>query len=85
MANYDHKIASELDLEMEEVSSSDKESLQKYIKFLIQFCPDRTKLGFPTYLLIDNNTLIGGLAGGMGKGIFRNRLRRYIEEHREGV
>ena len=60
----------------------DTETYRKYRKILLTQYPDKSKMGWPTYLIVsdlESEFLINGeIKGGMPKGDFRKRLSEII-------
>ena len=78
MSFYDEKVTKELGCEFISVKLQDTELYRKYRKILLAKYPNKTGMGWPTYLLVQNLDsnfdIIGELKGGMQKGEFRQKL-----------
>tara|TARA_B100000700_G_C14950410_1_gene811385 strand:+ start:899 stop:1207 length:309 start_codon:yes stop_codon:yes gene_type:complete len=78
MGFYDSKVSKELGCELINVMLQDTQTYRKYRKVLLSKYPDKSGMGWPTYLLVqDIDTdfkVIGELKGGMDKGEFRKKL-----------
>lgn len=83
MSFYDKKVAQELGLTFIDVKMQDTATYRKYRKILLQQYPDKSEMGWPTYIVCDNPDgafqIMGELKGGHPKGDFRTRLKNIIE------
>jgi hypothetical protein len=82
MAFYDQKVAEELGLTFVDVKMQDTATYRKYRKILLAQYPDKSDMGWPTYLLCDSPEgdfkILGEVKGGHPKGEFRSRLQTLI-------
>jgi hypothetical protein len=82
MAFYDQKVAEELGLKFADVKMQDTATYRKYRKILLAQYPDKSDMGWPTYLLCaspeDDFKILGEVKGGHPKGEFRSRLQDLI-------
>ena len=83
MSFYDEKVALELGLAFVSVKLQDSKVYRKYRRILLSKYPDKSGMGWPTYLLVtdpdEEFKVIGELKGGMPKGDFRTRLSKLID------
>jgi hypothetical protein len=83
MAFYDEKVATELGLDFVDVKMQDTATYRKYRKVLLTQYPDKSEMGWPTYLLCEDPEndvkIVGEVKGGHPKGEFRTRLQTLIE------
>lgn len=82
MSFYDQKVAEELGLEFVDVKMQDTQTYKKYRKILLKQYPDKSQMGWPTYLVCDPETeaeILGEVKGGHPKGEFRNRLQAIVQ------
>ena len=79
MSFYDQKVAQELGLEFVDIKLQDTATYRKYRQVLLAQYPDKSGMGWPTYLVCDNPegefTIMGEVKGGHPKGVFRDRLQ----------
>ncbi|HEY9826887.1 MAG TPA: thioredoxin family protein [Stenomitos sp.] len=82
MAFYDQKVAEELGLEFVDVKMQDTATYRKYRKILLTQYPDKSEMGWPTYILCESPDsefkILGEVKGGHPKGEFRTRLQALI-------
>jgi hypothetical protein len=82
MSFYDKKVVEELDLEFIDVKMQDTDTYKKYRKILLTQYPDKSQMGWPTYLICDlpeaEFRILGEVKGGHPKGEFRSRLQAII-------
>jgi hypothetical protein len=83
MAFYDQKVATELGLDFIDVKMQDTATYRRYRKVLLSQYPDKSEMGWPTYILCtqpeDEFTIVGEVKGGHPKGEFRNRLQTLLD------
>lgn len=82
MSFYDQKVSEELGLEFIDVKMQDTQTDKKYRKILLKQYPDKSQMGWPTYLVCDPETeaeILGEVKGGHPKGEFRNRLQAIVQ------
>lgn len=83
MSFYDQKVAKELELEFIDVKMQDTTTYRKYRKILMAQCPDKSTMGWPTYIVCespdDDFKIMGDVKGGHPKGEFRKRLQAILE------
>lgn len=83
MSFFDEKVARELGLDFVSVKMQDTETYRKYRKILLAQYPDKSAMGWPTYLVCDSPdgdfSIVGEVKGGHPKGQFRSRLRAVLE------
>jgi hypothetical protein len=79
MAFYDQKVAAELGLEFIDVKMQDTATYRKYRKILLAQYPDKSEMGWPTYIICNSPEeefeIVGEVKGGHPKGEFRTRLQ----------
>ena len=84
MSFYDEKVTRELGCEFISVKLQDTMIYRKYRKILLAQYPDKTGMGWPTYLLVSNVEsdfiIEGELKGGMTKGDFRKKLESILNQ-----
>ena len=82
MSFYDKKVASELNLEFIDVKMQDTATYRKYRHILLGLYPDKSQMGWPTYVICDHleNELkiFGEVKGGHAKGEFISRLQALL-------
>jgi len=82
MSFYDQKVAEELGLGFIDVKMQDTETYRKYRKILLQQYPDKSQMGWPTYLVCESPEaefqILGEVKGGHPKGEFRSRLQAIL-------
>jgi hypothetical protein len=84
MSFYDQKVAAELGLEFIDIKMQDTATYRKYRKILLTRYPDKTEMGWPTYLVCEaadqtEFEILGEVKGGHPKGDFRSRLQEILE------
>lgn len=83
MSFYDEKVATELGLEFISVKMQDTQTYRKYRKILLAQYPDKSEMGWPTYLICDSPegefSIVGEVKGGHPKGEFRSKLQAVID------
>ncbi|NER83716.1 MAG: thioredoxin family protein [Leptolyngbya sp. SIO1D8] len=84
MSFYDQKVSQELGLDFVDIKMQDTATYRKYRKILLAQYPDKSEMGWPTYLICDNPEgafqIIGEVKGGHPKGEFRSRLQAVLSE-----
>ena len=84
MSFYDEKVTRELGCEFISVKLQDTVVYRKYRKILLSQYPDKSGMGWPTYLLVSNLEkefiIEGELKGGMTKGDFRTKLQDILNK-----
>jgi hypothetical protein len=82
MAFYDQKVAEELGFEFVDVKMQDTATYRKYRKILLTQYPDKSQMGWPTYILCEEPEgefkILGEVKGGHQKGEFRTRLQALL-------
>ena len=82
MAFYDQKVAEELGFEFVDVKMQDTATYRKYRKILLTQYPDKSQMGWPTYILCEEPEgefkILGEVKGGHQKGEFRSRLQALL-------
>ncbi|MEH1902261.1 MAG: thioredoxin family protein [Nostoc sp.] len=82
MSFYDKKVAEELGLEFIDVKMQDTTAYRKYRKILLTQYPDKSEMGWPTYILCNSAEgefqIVGEVKGGHPKGEFRSRLQEVL-------
>ena len=83
MSFYDQKVATELNLDFVDVKMQDTATYRKYRKILLAQYPDKSEMGWPTYLICDNPEgefkILGEVKGGHPKGEYRSRLQSILD------
>ncbi len=84
MSFYDEKVATELGLDFVNVKMQDTATYRKYRKILLTQYPDKSAMGWPTYLVCekpesDDVQILGEVKGGHPKGDFRSKLQAVLE------
>ncbi len=83
MSFYDKKVVEELGLEFIDVKMQDTDTYKKYRKILLTQYPDKSQMGWPTYLVCDfpevEFRILGEVKGGHPKGEFRSRLQGIVD------
>ncbi|HEY9615828.1 MAG TPA: hypothetical protein V6C64_03250 [Microcoleaceae cyanobacterium] len=84
MSFFDQKVVEELGLRFINVKMQDTEAYRKYRKILLAQYPDKSDMGWPTYLVCDapegEFKILGEVKGGHPKGDFRSRLQAVLAE-----
>lgn len=83
MSFYDEKVAAELGLDFVNVKMQDTATYRKYRKILLAQYPDKSQMGWPTYLVCDDPDsddfqIVGEVKGGHPKGDFRSKLQAVL-------
>ena len=82
MSFYDQKVAGELGLEFVDIKMQDTATYRKYRNVLLAQYPDKSEMGWPTYLLCEapegEFKILGEVKGGHPKGEFRQRLTQLL-------
>ena len=82
MSFYDKKVAEELGLEFIDVKMQDTAAYRKYRKILLTQYPDKSEMGWPTYIICNSPEgefqIVGEVKGGHPKGEFRSRLQEVL-------
>ncbi|MGP1381990.1 MAG: thioredoxin family protein [Thainema sp.] len=84
MSFYDEKVAAELGMDFINVKMQDTATYRKYRQILLAQYPDKSAMGWPTYLVCeepesDEFQILGEVKGGHPKGEFRSRLQAVLE------
>ena len=83
MAFYDQKVATELGLEFIDVKMQDTATYRRYRKILLAQYPDKSEMGWPTYIICSSPEeefqIVGEVKGGHPKGEFRTRLQAVLD------
>ncbi len=83
MSFYDQKVAEKLGLAFINVKMQDTATYRKYRHVLLNQYPDKSQMGWPTYILCDSPEgdfkILGEIKGGHPKGEFRKRLTRLLD------
>jgi hypothetical protein len=82
MSFYDKKVAEELGLEFIDVKMQDTATYRKYRRILLSQYPDKSQMGWPTYIICDapegEFQIVGEVKGGHPKGEFRERIQAVL-------
>jgi hypothetical protein len=82
MSFYDEKVAKELDLDFIDIKMQDTATYRKYRQILLTQYPNKTDMGWPTYIICESPDadfkIIGEVKGGHPKGEFRTRLQEVL-------
>lgn len=85
MSFYDEKVARELGLDFIDVKMQDTATYRKYRKILLAQYPDKTGMGWPTYIVCEQPEgdfkILGEIKGGHPKGKFRQLLEEIIAQN----
>ncbi|PSB03354.1 thioredoxin family protein [Merismopedia glauca] len=83
MAFYDQKVAEELGLKFIDVKMQDTATYRKYRQILLSQYPDKSQMGWPTYIICDRPEgefqVLGEVKGGHPKGEFRTKLQAVLD------
>jgi hypothetical protein len=83
MSFYDQKVVEELGLKFIDVKMQDTASYRKYRQILLSQYPDKSQMGWPTYIVCNSPEgefqIIGEVKGGHPKGEFRSRLQAVVD------
>jgi len=83
MSFYDQKVVEELGLQFIDVKMQDTATYRKYRKILLNQYPDKSKMGWPTYIICDSPEgefqIVGEVKGGHPKGEFRSRIQGVLD------
>ena len=83
MSFYDQKVTEELGLKFIDVKMQDTTTYRKYRKILLTQYPDKSEMGWPTYILCDSPEgefkILGEVKGGHPKGEFRTKLQSVLD------
>jgi len=82
MSFYDQKVTEELGLDFIDVKMQDTATYKKYRKILLTQYPDKSEMGWPTYIICDTPdgefSILGEVKGGHPKGEFRSRVQAVL-------
>lgn len=82
MSFYDQKVTEELGLTFIDVKMQDTATYRKYRKILLSQYPDKSEMGWPTYIVCNTPDaefeILGEVKGGHPKGEFRTRLQAIL-------
>ena len=82
MSFYDKKVAEELGLQFIDVKMQDTATYRQYRKILLAQYPDKSEMGWPTYIVCNSPEgefeILGEVKGGHPKGEFRSRLQEVL-------
>ncbi|MBD2771636.1 thioredoxin family protein [Iningainema tapete] len=82
MSFYDKKVAEELGLQFIDVKMQDTATYRKYRQILLSQYPDKSQMGWPTYIICNSPEgeyqILGEVKGGHPKGEFRSRLQEVL-------
>ncbi|HLP92320.1 MAG TPA: thioredoxin family protein [Nostocaceae cyanobacterium] len=82
MSFYDKKVAEELGLEFIDVKMQDTATYRKYRQILLAQYPDKSQMGWPSYIITDSPEgefkILGDVRGGHPKGEFRERIQAVL-------
>jgi hypothetical protein len=83
MSFYDQKVSHELGLGFIDVKMQDTATYRKYRQILLSQYPDKSEMGWPTYLVCESPDaefkVLGEVKGGHPKGEFRSRLQEILD------
>ncbi|MEC4817128.1 MAG: thioredoxin family protein [Scytonema sp. PMC 1069.18] len=83
MSFYDKKVVEELGLQFIDVKMQDTAAYRKYRNILLTQYPDKSEMGWPTYIICDSPEeefqIVGEVKGGHPKGEFRTRLQQVLD------
>lgn len=83
MSFYDQKVAIELGLHFVDIKMQDTVTYRQYRKILLAQYPDKSQMGWPTYIVCENPEaevrILGEVKGGHPKAEFRNRLQSILD------
>lgn len=84
MSFYDAKVSEELGLAFVDIKMQDTATYRKYRQVLLSQYPDKTDMGWPTYIICEDPEgefkILGEVKGGHPKGEFRKRLQAVVGE-----
>lgn len=85
MSFYDQKVAAELGLEFVDVKMQDTATYRKYRKILLTQYPDKSEMGWPTYIICqapedESFKIVGEVKGAHPKGEFRTKLQEVVAQ-----
>ena len=82
MSFYDAKVAEELGLTFVDIKMQDTATYRKYRHVLLAQYPDKSEMGWPTYIVCEEPEgdfkVLGEVKGGHPKGEFRKRLQAVV-------
>jgi hypothetical protein len=82
MSFYDQKVVEELGLRFISVKMQDTTLYRQYRKILLTQYPDKSEMGWPTYIVCRDPEgefqILGEVKGGHPKGEFRTRLQTIL-------
>lgn len=83
MSFYDAKVAEELGLTFVDIKMQDTATYRKYRHVLLAQYPDKSEMGWPTYIVCEEPEgefkVLGEVKGGHPKGEFRKRLQAVVD------
>jgi hypothetical protein len=85
MSFYDQKVADELGLTFVDVKMQDTATYRKYRKILLSQYPDKSEMGWPTYIICqspeaEDFKILGEVKGAHPKGEFRTKLQEVVAQ-----
>jgi hypothetical protein len=85
MSFYDQKVADELGLTFVDVKMQDTATYRKYRKILLSQYPDKSEMGWPTYIICESPEtedfkILGEVKGAHPKGEFRTKLQEVVAQ-----
>lgn len=84
MSFYDQKVTEELGLRFVSIKMQDTATYKQYRKILLSQYPDKSQMGWPTYIICDEPEgefkILGEVRGGHPKGEFRSRLQEVLTQ-----
>ncbi len=85
MSFYDQKVAADLGLEFVDVKMQDTATYRKYRKILLTQYPDKSEMGWPTYIICqapedESFKIVGEVKGAHPKGEFRTKLQEVVAQ-----
>jgi hypothetical protein len=82
MSFYDKKVSEELGLQFIDVKMQDTATYRKYRQILLAQYPNKSEMGWPTYIICDSSAgefqIVGEVKGGHPKGEFRERIQAVL-------
>jgi hypothetical protein len=83
MSFYDRQVAEELGLNFIDVKMQDTNTYRQYRRILLAQYPDKSDMGWPTYIICQSPEgefkILGEVKGGHPKGDFRTKLQAVVD------
>ncbi|WP_396033535.1 thioredoxin family protein [Candidatus Cyanaurora vandensis] len=83
MSFYDHKVVEEMGLRFIDVKMQDTVTYRQYRKVLLTQYPNKTDMGWPSYIICDQPDgefqILGEVKGGHPRGEFKGKIQAILQ------